>query len=146
MSLVLLVYGLDLVEFLLNRFNISMPAPIDLSACGVNFFPTLLSVTIGICLGMSFFALIQSPNVTFDSMGQFELSDLQAWLRFVLVSIVAIISCVLLSIGVLKLDFGDVRLEEFADHRLTAVVLGIACGYSNGVITRSLTNLLGPKS
>jgi hypothetical protein len=39
---------------------------------GVNLLPTLLptlsSVIIGICLGMSFSALVRAPNLTFDSM------------------------------------------------------------------------------
>ena len=113
---------------------------------GANFLPTLLSVIIGICLGMSIFALVRAPNLTFDSIEHFDPGDLQSWLRFALVSIVALITCILLSVGVFKLEVAGLKLEGFADHPLTAVILGIMCGYSDAAITRALTGVLGPKS
>ena len=62
----LLIYIFEYFGINIQSVIINMPALIDLNDFGENFFPTLLSVTIGICLGMSFFALIQSPSVTFQ--------------------------------------------------------------------------------
>lgn len=111
-----------------------------------NSLPTLLSLIIGICLGMSFFALVRAPNLTFDSIEHFDPGDLHSWLRFALVSMVSLITCILLSAGVFKFEVAGLKLEGFADNRLTAVILGIMCGYSDVAITRALTGVLGQKS
>jgi hypothetical protein len=111
-----------------------------------NFIPTVLSVVIGICLGISFFAFVRNLDLTFDSLGHFDPANLSSVLRFSLVGIIALILCILLSAGLIKLQVGGLKLDEFMDHRLTAIILGIICGYSDAAITRTLTGVLDQKA
>jgi hypothetical protein len=111
-----------------------------------NFIPTVLSVVIGICLGISFFAFVRNLNLTFDSLGHFDPANLSTVLRFSLVGIIALILCILLRAGLVKLEVAGLKLEEFMEHRLTAIILGMVCGYSDAAITRTLTGVLDQKA
>lgn len=106
---------------------------------------TTLAVTFGICLGVSFFAFVRNLNLTFDQLGNFDPANLSAVLRFSLVGIIAVILCVLLSAGLVKLDIAGVKFEEYLDQPLTAIILGMVCGYSDAAITRTLTGVLDRK-
>jgi hypothetical protein len=111
-----------------------------------DFIPTVLSVVIGICLGISFFAFVRNLNLAFDALGHFDPANLSSVLRFSLVGIIALILCIVLQAGLVKLEVAGLKLEEFMQHRLTAVILGMVCGYSDAAITRTLTGLLDAKS
>jgi hypothetical protein len=111
-----------------------------------NFIPTVLSVVVGICLGISFFAFVRNLDLTFESLGHFDPANLSSVLRFSLVGIIALILCILLRAGLIKLEVGGLKLDEFMDHRLTAIILGIICGYSDAAITRTLTGVLDQKA
>jgi hypothetical protein len=111
-----------------------------------DFIPTVLSVVIGICLGISFFAFVRNLNLTFDTLGHFDPANLSSVLRFSLVGIVALILCIVLQAGLVKLEVAGLKLEDFMQHRLTAVILGMVCGYSDAAITKTLTGLLDVKS
>jgi hypothetical protein len=106
---------------------------------------TALAIAFGICLGVSFFAFVRNLNLTFDQLGNFDPANLSAVLRFSLVGIIAMILCVLLSAGLVKLDVAGVKFEEYLSNPLTAIILGMVCGYSDAAITRTLTGVLGPK-
>jgi hypothetical protein len=112
-----------------------------------NFIPTVLSVVIGVCLGISFFAFVRNLNLTFDSLGHFDPANLSPVLRFALVGIIALILCIVLKAGLIKIEVAGLKLDEFmdADHRLTAVILGMVCGYSDAAITRTLSGVLEQK-
>ncbi len=111
-----------------------------------DFIPTVLSVVIGICLGISFFAFVRNLNLTFDTLGHFDPANLSSVLRFSLVGIIALILCIVLQAGLVKLEVAGLKLEDFMQHRLTAIILGMVCGYSDAAITRTLTGLLDAKS
>jgi hypothetical protein len=113
-----------------------------------NFIPTVLSVVIGICLGISFFAFVRNLNLTFDSLGHFDPANLSSVLRFSLVGIIALILCIVLKAGLIKIEVAGLKLDEFMDkdHRLTAVILGMVCGYSDIAITRTLSGILDQKT
>jgi hypothetical protein len=111
-----------------------------------NFIPTVLAVVIGICLGISFFAFVRNLNLTFSSLGHFDPANLSTVLRFALVAIVALILCIVLQAGLVKLEVAGLKLEEFMQHRLTAIILGMVCGYSDAAITKTLTGLLDVKT
>jgi putative flippase GtrA len=110
-----------------------------------NFIPTVLAVVIGICLGISFFAFVRNLSLTFASLGHFDPANLSSVLRFSLVGIIALILCIVLQAGLLKLEVAGLKLEEFMQHRLTAIILGMVCGYSDAAITKTLTGLLDVK-
>jgi hypothetical protein len=107
--------------------------------------PTALAVAFGICLGVSFFAFVRNLNLTFDQLGNFDPANLSAVLRFSLVGIIAVILCVLLSAGLVKVDIAGVKFEEYMNQPLTAIILGMICGYSDAAITRTLTGVLDRK-
>ena len=111
-----------------------------------NFIPTVLAVVIGICLGVSFFAFVRNLNLTFASLGHFDPANLSTVLRFSLVGIIALILCIVLQAGLVKLEVAGLKLEEFMQHRLTAIILGMVCGYSDAAITKTLTGLLDVKT
>jgi putative flippase GtrA len=111
-----------------------------------NFIPTALAVVIGICLGISFFAFVRNLNLTFSALGHFDPANLSTVLRFSLVAIIALMLCIVLQAGLVKLEVAGLKLEEFMQHRLTAIILGMVCGYSDAAITKTLTGLLDVKS
>ncbi len=107
--------------------------------------PTVLAVAFGICLGVSFFAFVRNLELTFDQLGNFDPANLSPVLRFSLVGIIAIILCVLLSAKLVKLDIGTVEFADYLNDRLTAIILGMVCGYSDAAITRTLAGVLERK-
>jgi hypothetical protein len=113
-----------------------------------NFIPAVLSVVMGICLGISFFAFVRNLNLTFDSLGHFDPANLSTVLRFLLVGIIALILCIVLKAGLIKFEVAGLKLDEFMDkdHKLTAVILGMICGYSDAAITRTLSGVLNQKT
>jgi hypothetical protein len=111
-----------------------------------NFIPTVLAVVVGICLGISFFAFVRNLNLTFASLGHFDPANLSTVLRFSLVAVIALILCIVLQAGLFKLEVAGLKLEEFMQHRLTAIILGMVCGYSDAAITKTLTGLLDVKT
>ena len=105
-----------------------------------------VAVAFGICVGISFFAFAKNLTLTFDQLGNFDPASLSPVLRFSLVAIIAFILCLLLSAELVNVEIGtSVNFKNYLTEPITAIILGVVCGYSDAAITRTLTGVLDRK-
>jgi hypothetical protein len=108
--------------------------------------PTSVSVVVGVCVGISFFVFVHNLKLSFDLLGNFDPANLDPKLRFTLVGTVALILCVFLMVGLVKLEIAGMKFEEFWRDRMAAAILGMVCGYSDAYITKLLVGVLDRES
>jgi hypothetical protein len=87
------------------------------------------------CLGTSFFDFVRNLNLTFDSFGHFDPTNLSSVLRFSLVGTIALILCIVLQAGLVRLEVAGLKLEDFIQHRLANAMM-LPCRRSRGRLLR----------
>lgn len=134
-----------LTLFLLVRWISSITSLPDLLSLDIDWPEaalTLLCLVAGVSIGITFFAFVRNLNLTFDTLGRFDPASLSSPLRFTLVGIVTAITCLLMGVGLLKIEIGGVKLHEFGSDPKIAILLGVICGYADVAITGMLTSVL----
>ena len=140
-----IVVGAGLLKLLLPQVARAYAAYVPALTVANGLMSTIMFVTIGVCLGVVFFAFIRNLTLSFDSLGNFDAAHLSPWLRFTLVGVITALLCILMSAGLIRLEINDLKLYEYTTNVYAAMLVGILCGYSDTTITQLLTGVLDRK-
>lgn len=140
-----IVGGLGVLTLLLPRLAQAYAVNFAPLAAAGHLMNPVMFLTIGVCLGVVFFAFVRNLALTFDSLGNFDAAHLSPWLRFTLVGVITTLLCILMSAGLIKLEINELKLYSYTTDHYAALLVGVLCGYSDTAITQLLTGVLDRK-
>lgn len=95
---------------------------------------------VGISLGIILLAFVRNLELRFETLGAFDAARLNPLMRLVFVGILATVFAIVLHERILVVAIVNYELNAFITKPMTAVVVGILCGFADMIVANFLSS------